>query len=54
MQVVPDMLNNAFAGKNYLLFFPGDEKLEEDLEKRSVSNHDDFTEISNMIGKIFK
>ncbi|HPZ87590.1 MAG TPA: cation:proton antiporter [Flavihumibacter sp.] len=54
LQVVPDMLNNAFAGKNYLLFFPGDEKLEEDLEKRSVSNHDDFTEISNMIGKIFK
>ena len=30
LQVVPDMLNNAFAGKNYLLFFPGDEKLEEE------------------------
>lgn len=54
MQVVPDMLNNFFAGKNYLLLFPNDEKQVEDAEKRFVSNHDDFVEIGAVIGRIFK
>lgn len=54
MQALPDMLNNQFADTNYLLIYPHSGNSEEYIEKRSVSNHDDFVEIGNIIGKIFK
>ncbi|GAB3996364.1 cation:proton antiporter [Spirosoma daeguense] len=54
MRVIPDMLNSKFTDKNYLLVFPHTDTDEEFIEQRSVSNHGDFVEIGNIIGKIFK
>lgn len=54
MQLLPDMLNTEFAGKNYLLVFPHTSNPDEQTEVRSVNNHGDFMEIGNIIGTIFK
>lgn len=54
MRTVPDILNARFSDKNYLLVYPYPGSGEEDQEKRSVNNHDDFIEIGNIIGKMFK
>lgn len=54
MQDMPDYLNSHFADKNYLLIYPFINNEEEYHEKRSVSNNDDFVEIGNIVGKIFK
>ncbi|MFA7473037.1 MAG: cation:proton antiporter [Spirosomataceae bacterium] len=54
MRIIPDMLNSSFTDKNYLLVYPFAGEGDDTIEKRSVSNHDDFVEIGNMIGKVFK
>jgi Kef-type K+ transport system membrane component KefB len=54
MRTVPDFLNALFTHKNYLLVYPYTIRPDENPEARSVSNHDDFVEIGNMVGKIFK
>jgi len=54
MRRVPELLNEHFTDKNYLLIYPyplGDEK---DAEIRSIANNRDFINISNIISKIFK
>lgn len=54
MRLIPDLLNKSLPDKNYLLIFPYSEYNENNFEKRSVGNHDDFMEIGNIIKKIFK
>jgi len=54
MRTVPDLLNRDLRDNNYLLIFPYSELQEDNTEKRSVGNHDDFVEIGNVIMKIFK
>ncbi|WP_341840692.1 cation:proton antiporter [Chitinophaga caseinilytica] len=53
MRRLPDFLNGRLKDRTYLLIFPfaDDEGL---VEKRSVSNHRDFMEIGNVIGRVFK
>lgn len=54
MRLIPELLNRNLRNNNYLLIFPFSEFDENDVEKRSVGNHDDFMEIGNVIKKIFK
>ncbi|SIT28153.1 cation:proton antiporter [Chryseobacterium gambrini] len=54
MRLIPELLNRNLRSNNYLLIFPFSEFDENDVEKRSVGNHDDFMEIGNVIKKIFK
>ncbi|WP_428069688.1 cation:proton antiporter [Chryseobacterium gambrini] len=54
MRLIPELLNRKLRDNNYLLVFPFSEFDENDVEKRSVGNHDDFMEIGNVIKKIFK
>jgi len=54
MRLIPELLNRNLHNNNYLLIFPFSEFDENDVEKRSVGNHDDFMEIGNVIKKIFK
>ncbi|ACU08871.1 sodium/hydrogen exchanger [Flavobacteriaceae bacterium 3519-10] len=55
MQNVPVYLNEHFAQRNYLLIFPS-RNTNSEYEKlsRDIGNADDFAEIGNIIGKIFK
>lgn len=53
MRLIPDLLNKYVSDKNYLLIFPFSEFDNGNQEKRSVGNHDDFTEIGNVIKNIF-
>ncbi|KFF01400.1 sodium:proton antiporter [Chryseobacterium formosense] len=54
MRMIPELLNRSLLNKNYLLIFPFSEYENSNIEKRNVSNHDDFVEIGNVIKKIFK
>lgn len=54
MRDVPDILNQKFSNTNYMLIYPFSKTQENNTEKRSVSSHDDFAVIGNMIGNIFK
>lgn len=54
MQVIPNMLNEHFGDKNYLLIYPHANEEGRSTEARSVSNHDDFVAIGKVISKIFK
>lgn len=54
MKTIPDFLNQHLHENNYLLIYPFSETDEGTLEKRSVSNPRDFTEIGKIIGRIFK
>lgn len=57
MRFVPEMLNHNFFDKNYLLIFPHTRNEEDGgngTEKRFVSNHGDFVEISNIVRKLFR
>lgn len=54
MRLIPDLLNKKLSEKNYLLIFPYSEFAGNNAERRSVGNHDDFTEIGNVIKNIFK
>lgn len=51
---IPDVLSRDFAHVNYLLIYPFSEDNENLLEKRSINNYDDYSEIGNIIGKLFK
>ncbi|MBU4538718.1 MAG: cation:proton antiporter [Weeksellaceae bacterium] len=55
MQNVPAYLNEHFKNRNYLLIFPY-RKNETEYRKhtRDIGNADDFVEIGNIVGKIFK
>ncbi len=54
MSLLPDFLTQNLQNNNYLLIYPFSEVKEEDMEKRSISNHDDFAAIGNIIGRLFK
>lgn len=54
MRMIPELLNGRLHDNNYLLIFPYSEFKQENIERRSVGNHDDFMEIGNVIKKIFK
>lgn len=54
MGTLPYLLNQKLKDSNYLLVYPFSELNDSDVEKRSISNHDDFTEISQIIGKLFR
>lgn len=54
MRYIPDFLNTKLPNKNYLLIYPYSKTDENDTEIRSVTNHDDFVEIGNIIKKIFR
>lgn len=55
MQNIPNYVNEHFKQRNYLLVFPSrNTKPEYEKLSRDVGNADDFAEIGNMIGKIFK
>ena len=52
--ILPDTLNKQFSDINYLIIYPFTEKDEDVLEKRSINNFSDYTEIGQIIGKMFK
>lgn len=54
MRRIPELLNGRLHDHNYLLIFPYSEFKQENMERRSVGNHDDFMEIGNVIKNIFK
>src|SRR5690606_33076606 len=43
--ILPDTLNKQFSDINYLIIYPFTEKDEDVLEKRSINNFSDYTEI---------
>ncbi|TXF76107.1 cation:proton antiporter [Chryseobacterium sp.] len=54
MNEVPTFLNTHFNTRNYLLIYPFAQEAEPILADRNVNNPEDFTEIGNIIQKIFK
>lgn len=54
MQTVPEILNKNLSNNNYILIYPFSKIDKTVTEKRSVSNLDDFADIGNIVGKIFK
>ncbi|MCF0074093.1 cation:proton antiporter [Dyadobacter sp. CY261] len=53
MGAIPDFLNQHSQENNFLLMYPYSQQDDDQTEKRSVSNHDDFIEIGKIIGRIF-
>ena len=53
MSFITDFLNQHIKENNFLLIYPSSQKRVDEKEKRAVSNHDDFAEIGQMIGKMF-
>lgn len=54
MSRMPALLNKDFLDKNYLLVYPYQRTEIDNTEERSVNNHGDFTEIGNIVGRLFK
>ncbi|ASW72921.1 sodium:proton antiporter [Chryseobacterium piperi] len=54
MRLMPELLNKFLKNNNYLLIYPFSDYDKNNLETRSVGNHNDFMEIGNVIQKIFK
>lgn len=55
MQNIPNTLNDHFTNRNYLLIFPSHQKQKEfTRQTRDIGNADDFLEIGNIVGKLFK
>ncbi|GEP95891.1 sodium:proton antiporter [Chitinophaga cymbidii] len=54
MKAVPEFLNRHLHDNNHLLIFPFSEAEDDMPERRSISNHRDFAEISTIIGRMFK
>lgn len=54
MNNLPYLLNQKLQDSNYLLIYPFSEISGEESERRSISNHDDFAEIGQIIGKLFR
>ncbi|QRR00722.1 cation:proton antiporter [Dyadobacter sandarakinus] len=53
LSLIPEFLNQHARENNFLLVYPFSQENPDEMEKRSVSNHDDFVEIGRMIGRIF-
>lgn len=53
MRNVPDFLNESFSQNNYILIYPFSTVSDTEVEKRAVSNHQDFAEIGKIIGRVF-
>ena len=53
MSSITDFLNQHIRENNFLLIYPSSQRQVDRKERRSVSNHDDFAEIGQMIGKLF-
>ncbi|AXB58498.1 cation:proton antiporter [Flavobacterium fluviale] len=54
MQNIPELLNKTMKNHNYMLIYPFTKIDKTVTEKRAVSNLDDFADIGNIIGKLFK
>lgn len=54
MQNIPELLNKNMKNHNYMLIYPFTKIDKTVIEKRAVSNLDDFADIGNIIGKLFK
>lgn len=54
MKTIPEFLNANMQTNNYILIYPFSKTGETAIERRSVSNHDDFAEIGKIIGKVFQ
>ncbi|PBJ08982.1 cation:proton antiporter [Flavobacterium sp. ACN6] len=54
MQNIPELLNKNMKDHNYILIYPFTKIDKTVMEKRAVSNLDDFADIGNIIGKLFK
>ena len=54
MRYVPNILNQHLKEKNYLLIYPFSVTSDENRLGRNYRNYNDFTEIGNIIKKIFK
>ena len=57
MQSVSHHLNSDFRDRNYILIYPYANRNSEEgtgLYSRSVNNPDDFAEIGNLLGNLFK
>ncbi|TDE15191.1 cation:proton antiporter [Dyadobacter psychrotolerans] len=53
LSLITDFLNQHIKENNFLLIYPSSQKRLDKKEKRAVSNHDDFVEIGQLIGKMF-
>lgn len=51
---LPDTLNKQFSDMNYLIIYPFTETDLNVAERRSINNYNDYTEIGQIVGKIFK
>jgi len=54
MKEVPEILNKKLSNNNYIVIYPFSKMDNTVTEKRAVSNLDDFADIGNIIGRIFK
>lgn len=54
MNTLPGFINQHLHDNNYMLIYPFSEVEVDETEKRSISNHDDFSEIGNVISKLFR
>ncbi|WDF57590.1 cation:proton antiporter [Flavobacterium sp. KACC 22758] len=54
MKEVPEILNKKLSNNNYILIYPFSKIDNTVIEKRAVSNLDDFADIGKIIGGIFK
>jgi Kef-type K+ transport system membrane component KefB len=54
MQNVPEMLNKHLSNNNYILIYPFSEADKTVVEKRAVSNLDDFADIGKIVSRIFR
>lgn len=54
MKEVPEILNKKLSSNNYILIYPFTKIDNTVIEKRAVSNLDDFADIGKIIGRIFK
>lgn len=52
--LLPETLNLHYSNTNYMIIYPFTETGIDELEVRSVNNFSDYTEITKIIGKIFK
>lgn len=52
--ILPETLNRQFSDMNYLIVYPFTETNMNLHEERSINNYSDYTQIGEIIGKIFK
>lgn len=54
MQEIPNYLNKHFTDRNYLLIYPYKSSDDQYQQLKMIDNVDEFLEIGNIIGRIFK